>query len=340
MRCTLLFVLGFATLLLGCASRDGVPVAPRPGPARQATELGPSFEPLRSAFNASSDRWRAVLLVSPVCSECILGAEAVEKEITRRYPGSRVKTLVVWSPNLRGDSPTTARQASAIFPQAAVEQFYDGGQRLGTAYSKGPFAGFARRAERSLPEGSPLHGMFEGERSDRPQWDLYMLYPPGVTWEGGVPAPSHWVRHVGRLDGTTSNYWRDSPDAPPRRGSLFEAIRAMAAEAMPTLPALRVELLGFPGCPNSPVMRDRLRAALASLSMDARVTELNLEALPDGDPRRGYGSPTVLVNGRDLFGMPVPTSTSIGCRTYDDGVPSADQLASRLRETVAGLGGI
>ena len=96
-----------------------------------------------------------------------------------------------------------------------------------------------------------------------------------------------------------------------------------------------IELLGFPGCPNTPAMRDHLRAALASIGKGWTFKDTNQEKLPASDLRRGWPTPTVLVNGRDLFDMPAPTAPSMGCRMYPGGVPSAADIADTLR-TVAG----
>ncbi len=92
-----------------------------------------------------------------------------------------------------------------------------------------------------------------------------------------------------------------------------------------------IELLGFPECPNTPVMRDQLAAALSQLAPGWTFAETNQEQLPAGDLRRGYPTPTVLVNGRDLFGLPVPHATSLACRIYPGGMPDAAALAERLR---------
>src|SRR5436309_15871222 len=68
----------------------GEPVAVNDNTPRRITVLGDDLAPLRSAFNDASDQWRAVALVSPTCSECLLGANAVQKEITARYPVNQV----------------------------------------------------------------------------------------------------------------------------------------------------------------------------------------------------------------------------------------------------------
>lgn len=108
------------------------------------------------------------------------------------------------------------------------------------------------------------------------------------------------------------------------------------ARAKPSSP--RVELLGFASCPNTPVMDERLRDALRRLGADAAVMHIDQEVLAEDDLRRGYPAPTVLVDGRDLFGAPTPESPSLGCRMYQGlgGVPSVHELTRQL--DAAGIG--
>ncbi len=96
--------------------------------------------------------------------------------------------------------------------------------------------------------------------------------------------------------------------------------------------SLHIELLGFPDCPNTPLMRVNLVSAL-TLEEKASFHEVNQEALDANDLRRGWPTPTVLVNGRDLFGMPAPLSATMGCRIYLGGVPTVSQLRSALEST-------
>lgn len=94
---------------------------------------------------------------------------------------------------------------------------------------------------------------------------------------------------------------------------------------------MRIEVLGFEGCPNTPLMRERVAAAVASWGVPTEVSYVDQEALPPSDLRRGWPSPTVLVNGSDLFGLQPPTEAAMGCRVYEGGVPSASDLGDALR---------
>ncbi len=89
-----------------------------------------------------------------------------------------------------------------------------------------------------------------------------------------------------------------------------------------------IEFLYFDGCPNTPQLREYLEAALEQ-SNDS-FTAIDLTQLPDTDIRRGYGSPTILVNGHDLFDIPEPTSSNMSCRTYPSGLPNTQTLIAKL----------
>ena len=59
-------------------------------------------------------------------------------------------------------------------------------------------------------------------------------------------------------------------------------------------------------CVNTTTMRANLDDALRSLEQPSEYQVVDLDTLPDGDVRRGYPTPTVLVANRDLFGMAEP----------------------------------
>ena len=88
-----------------------------------------------------------------------------------------------------------------------------------------------------------------------------------------------------------------------------------------------IELLFFDGCPNVSLARDNLRSAVQWEGKDTAWTEWDLFA--DSTPKhlRQYGSPTVLIGGRDVTGEAVGAA-AIACRTD---VPSAALIMEKLR---------
>jgi hypothetical protein len=72
------------------------------------------------------------------------------------------------------------------------------------------------------------------------------------------------------------------------------------------LNAIDVAFLTRPGCPKSPAMLSNLNSALGNQGIAVTVTTVDLGELEKDDYRTGYGTPTVLVNDKDLFGMDRP----------------------------------
>ncbi len=99
-----------------------------------------------------------------------------------------------------------------------------------------------------------------------------------------------------------------------------------------TRDAVKIEVLGFAGCPNTPPFKERVEAAAKAVG-GFEVIYIDQESLPEDDLRRGYPTPTALVGEDDLFGLPKPESPSMGCRMYPGGLPTTDEIASQLRDS-------
>ena len=85
----------------------------------------------------------------------------------------------------------------------------------------------------------------------------------------------------------------------------------------------QIELVYFDGCPNADKTRKNLRKALG----EGWWREWNLSSADTPERYRRYGSPTVLVDGRDVTGM-TETSNAMACRT--DGAPSTALIRRSL----------
>jgi hypothetical protein len=59
-------------------------------------------------------------------------------------------------------------------------------------------------------------------------------------------------------------------------------------------------------CVATDTMRARFDEALTVLRWPKNYAFVDVDSLSDSDPRRGYGTPTILYKNVDLFGMPEP----------------------------------
>jgi hypothetical protein len=96
---------------------------------------------------------------------------------------------------------------------------------------------------------------------------------------------------------------------------------------------MKIEFLALDDCENAPKLRKALQDALQALRQNIIVSDLDLTQLSmKNDNRAGYGSPTILVNGKDLFDTPIPNSFEPACRYYPSGLPKASEIVVQLKK--------
>ena len=98
--------------------------------------------------------------------------------------------------------------------------------------------------------------------------------------------------------------------------------------------APRIQFLFFDRCPLAPRARAALERALADCGID-RYETIDLLG-PDTPPDlRGWGSPTILVDGIDATGEAQPAALS--CRVYQEpgGVPSVGTISTLIRSRMS-----
>lgn len=101
---------------------------------------------------------------------------------------------------------------------------------------------------------------------------------------------------------------------------------------------MTIEFVSFAGCPHAPILRQRLDEALQELGVTVTPVAIDLEYLCQAEDRRsGFGSPTILVDGLDLFGLESPSAAEDpACRLYRPALPSMADVIERLRERMSG----
>lgn len=91
---------------------------------------------------------------------------------------------------------------------------------------------------------------------------------------------------------------------------------------------MKIQLLYFTGCPNVDRARTAVREAVLAEGIDEQVEEIDVESPDAPEAVRGWGSPTILVDGSDVTGA--GRSSGTACRLYADGAPSVEQIRAGL----------
>ena len=77
---------------------------------------------------------------------------------------------------------------------------------------------------------------------------------------------------------------------------------------------MHVEVLYFDGCPTYVAAARTLREVLAELGAEVELVAVDTDE--EAKRLRFPGSPTIRVDGRDLFPVPERRVWALGCRTY------------------------
>ncbi len=98
----------------------------------------------------------------------------------------------------------------------------------------------------------------------------------------------------------------------------------------------KVELITDPDCPNVEATREQLRQAFAAVGEIPAWDEWDREAEDAPAYARSFGSPTVLVDGRDVAGEATESDGNC-CRVYKgtdgrfQGVPTVEKIIDALQ---------
>ncbi|MCK6458157.1 MAG: MerC family mercury resistance protein [Phycisphaerae bacterium] len=99
-----------------------------------------------------------------------------------------------------------------------------------------------------------------------------------------------------------------------------------------------VELLFSPDCPNVPAARVELRRAMEQAGLRQGWKEFDVTSAEAPKRVRGFGSPTILVDGKDVCGV-MPSEGATSCRVYLGsavrGVPALGTIVRALTDGTA-----
>jgi hypothetical protein len=101
---------------------------------------------------------------------CLRGVSEVKKSLLDEVAIENLTVHVVWSSQVGAEAQHVAGGAELMQDERAVH-YWDPNRRVGAAFRK------------------HIVGL------SSPAWDVWMLYAPGVSWEGHAPLPPTWWEH-------------------------------------------------------------------------------------------------------------------------------------------------
>jgi protein-disulfide isomerase len=97
---------------------------------------------------------------------------------------------------------------------------------------------------------------------------------------------------------------------------------------------VKVEYQYFEDCPNHSKMQKNPYDALIGIEDKVKLTEIVINSNELANELKFRGSPTLLINGKDLYNMIEPLNPSLSCRVYKNGVPNAETIKNRILEEI------
>ena len=94
---------------------------------------------------------------------------------------------------------------------------------------------------------------------------------------------------------------------------------------------ITIEIQYINGCPHSDEMIQRVKIACTSFKDKIDYEESLVETPEEVERIKFRGSPTVLNNGYDLDNLPEPTSSTLACRYYSNGLPEIKKIENVIR---------
>ncbi|MCA2004419.1 MAG: DUF2703 domain-containing protein [Ignavibacterium sp.] len=92
----------------------------------------------------------------------------------------------------------------------------------------------------------------------------------------------------------------------------------------------KLEFQYFERCPNHLKMQNNLYEAIKGLEDKIELEKVLVEDEVASMQVKFRGSPTLLIDGEDLLGMPAPENPTLACRYYSKGIPTSEEIREAI----------
>ncbi|MCB1949738.1 MAG: hypothetical protein H6937_09865 [Burkholderiales bacterium] len=99
---------------------------------------------------------------------------------------------------------------------------------------------------------------------------------------------------------------------------------------------MNIEFIYFKECPNANAARENLHKACSALGIEANWQEWDQNNDNVPEHVKDFGSPSILVEGKDVAGGPGECCQAKSCRVYEDdqNAPDVETIMVALRENL------
>jgi hypothetical protein len=143
--------------------------------ARRAPALatvGQDGGALKDQFNKDQGRVRVLMILSPTCGTCRMGARLVERHLQEALKDPGLSVTIVWEAIGPHDTLETAAQSAALLADERIHHFWAPGRFASTAFQ------------------APL-----GVQKTT-AWDVFLVFDKGKRWTDAPPAVDRFMHNL------------------------------------------------------------------------------------------------------------------------------------------------
>lgn len=97
---------------------------------------------------------------------------------------------------------------------------------------------------------------------------------------------------------------------------------------------IKIEFQYFEGCPNSDELYNNLKQAIVDYKNKIELKKIKIDTPELAKQYKFRGSPTILINGKDIEGMIEPLNPAVSCRYYPKGLPNAKFIKEKIENEI------
>lgn len=94
---------------------------------------------------------------------------------------------------------------------------------------------------------------------------------------------------------------------------------------------IKIKFLHFEGCPNSDTLLNNLQLATQQFNKNIELLDIIVDTPELAKKYKFLGSPTILLNGKDIEDLEFGNEPNLSCRIYINGLPSVDFIINKIQ---------